>query len=294
LEDISLERVFVFFYIDYRCGGMPCFDLSTVFYGHANAIVQIATRLLPEYYMQNDATKCLNTAVAIAFLMMGPRALDITRSCDVSNVKERYRHGNMSLKMAKALAYDIFHDDTESEHDRYLYYIMITDGHMPLATDPNTSIYEPGHVFLIGRDGLNKNQFSLFQSFIKRYTLDDHLSSRNSSSYTKEILRDIVNGIIHLFHTQTWDKQCSLFWQLLTGISGKKYEGYVVKNNVFLCYHKVRITNCIGNLEHTLKSVASLIENKSLNEKFVKDGITNREMKLHIETMLQRLQKYTS
>jgi hypothetical protein len=272
-------------------------SISRVVRGHSQALIQLATHRLPEYGMQNDSSKCLNSAVAIAYSLLGDEALKFTRHCDVSNVKARYRDENPSKQIARALAYDLLHDEEEAP-GRYIYYIMITDGFMSRgASSPGASVYEPGHVFILERSTNpcdNSPYFHVFQSFIKRYNMDDYLSMTREHTMSKSFLRFLANGLVHLFSVPTWDKRCSEFWKAFTMAPGEMYEGCRIQDAMMLCYHKIPLQNCTGAMKETLTKALSEARAGSPDEPFgtlrkedaVESLMSNRDIAVHFEQML--------
>lgn len=272
--------------------------ISSVIHGHAKSIIQLATHRLPEYGMHNDSTKCLNSAIAIAYCLLGDKALQFTRFCDVPNVQKRYARHNPSKHVAKALAYDLLH---AGDPGNFVYYIMLTDGHLPHATKKGVKVYEPGHVFIIERNtnpcDPKRQFFHLYQSFIRRYNVDEYLDAPRTTTNDEAFLKYLAEGLVHLFSTPVWDAKCSEFWSAFTMTPGEQYEGCRLRDVMLLCYHKIPLDTCTGAmrqvvagaLEEALASEPSAVFGDA--QGMLEQPMTNREISQHFQSMLTALDK---
>ena len=106
-------------------------DIGYIIRDHVPALMQVLTNELREYNMELMTTKCLNTAVMMMYLMLGARALEYTRQCDVRAVRGRVREGGepASAAVARSLADEAL--SKPAAGTRELFYVMITDGCMP-------------------------------------------------------------------------------------------------------------------------------------------------------------------
>jgi hypothetical protein len=105
-------------------------DIAYLIKDHVTALMQVLTVELREYDMQLVTTKCLNTAVMMMYLLLGKRALDVTRHCDVRNVTKRHQ----STPVDRGDTIRTLHEDAMTPGKRALFYFMITDG--PMCREP--------------------------------------------------------------------------------------------------------------------------------------------------------------
>ena len=189
---------------------------------HIRSIMQLLTNDLPEYNMQIVTTKCLNTAVMMAYLLLGSDALRHTGQCDVPNVRARHAHSPRTRQDVCAELYEAVLDPADMSHQ--LFYVMLTDGKMvtPLAdaqsmrggsSSPDARGGRKalrGPVQKGGADGsepalqcpasssegrtetfpghvfvierVDGTSFHLYQSYIGQYTLTDHINGSKSAA----------------------------------------------------------------------------------------------------------------
>jgi hypothetical protein len=242
---------------------MAC-DIGYLIKDHIPAIMQVLTNELREYNMQLITTKCLNTAVMMMYLMLGADALQATRYCDVQNVRSRVKNKNDPPSSAIATQ---LNEAVMAGKKRALIYVMITDGHMPIARNASNtvgSVYFPGHVFVIER--LPRGTFNLYQSYINHYDLWGHIERQASLSVGRTRMQQIVYGLQKMMSQGKWDRATSDFWVELTNTPqshARQFEGHTINGSLFMCFREVITNSCITKLkdlvERTLESLSSVV-----------------------------------
>ena len=276
-----------------------CPSIAGIIQGHSKALVQIATQKLPEYGMLSDDTKCLNTAVTLMYLLLGVEALRYTRHCDVSNVVSRYKRlGDISARQAREVSAQLVAEAPRRAHE--LWYVMITDGNLT-RQGSDVRLYFPGHVFLIelSPGGGDDAYFNLYQSYVRKYNLDEYLDAANDTTRSKAFLHYIARELLHMFSIRAWDRRCSSFWRTFAMATGSAFEGYDIRGRLFLCYQKIPMETCTGSLRKLLDDTARQLRDVPASEDRQPFGemetlpgstpLTNAEMREHVRGMLGKL-----
>ena len=171
----------------------PILRLDKVLEDHSGPIMQLLSHYLPHYNMSLLTTKCLNTAVMTMYLALGEDAIATTRQCDVHTVRDRESNSGTwkpknDKEEAVALREMLLGGAGGRGGGRQLHYVMLTDGHMPLASEggpvrvedgekpEGDTVYFPGHVFVIERSP--RGSWLLYQSYINQYTVSEYVNSR--------------------------------------------------------------------------------------------------------------------
>lgn len=273
----------------------PC-SIGAFIESNCKPLIQLATHRLPEYNMRNDSTKCLNSAVMLAYLLFGETALQYTSQCDVENVKTRYRLKDRSLAQAKQLAKELKRPGSEP----HVLYVMLTDGNMPRSDDSSIKMYEPGHVFLIerfGGDACKDRVFDVYQSYINAYDLDEYAMKARNQPRDQAFLDYIADSLVHLFSVPTWDERCSTFWKTFTQAAGDQFEGYDHHGVMMLCYVRLPLASCSGDMRRLLTEALVEADAAAPDDVFgdatkyksvVSAPLTNGQMAQHLREMLAR------
>ena len=230
-------------------------DIGYVIKDHLGAIMQLLTHDLREYNMQLITTKCLNTAVMMMYLLLGTEALSSTHYCDVENVRKRNSANAEQHTESIAIADQLRRAMTSLSKKRTLFYVMITDGHMPHESHERVktkSVYFPGHVFVIERTVTGR--CNLYQSYINEYDLKTNIDRNGSLSISHEVALEYVEGIQSLMNKRTWDAGCTAFWKKLTGVDASQFERHVIRGNLLLCFKQVNTKTCITKLRTLVDS----------------------------------------
>lgn len=264
--------------------------IAEVIRGHAKALFDIVADVLPDDYGMMDRTKCLNTAVMVLYALTGEQALQHTRHCDVVNVVERYaREGNRSGEEMTQLASSMGSPEDSDGSESRLYYVMITDA--DLENDGGVQLYFPGHVFVIERSG---GMFQTYQSYIKRYDLEDYLDNVRSTARDDAFLRDIATELAHLFSVERWDARCSRFWRRFTHAPGDRYEGFKVRDRLLLCFRELSVSDCAAQLRKLLQDALSKAKAQPPSAPYSltrapAGALTSAEVVAHAQEMLRLL-----
>jgi hypothetical protein len=254
---------------------------------HIRSIMQLLTIDIAEYSMQLLTTKCLNTAVMMAYLMLDD-ASATTQACDVTSVKKDY-YAQKSHPPSRDERFATLHDAVLNDDTSHrLFYIMLTDGIMvrkglrSCSVDENTGDYVPkaggatgnagnagnagkgstrtfpGHVFVIERDA---DTYYLYQSYIGHYTLQQHIdlvqngrNSRNTSyAMDRGAMAVMLGGLKDVVRdNRPWDAASSAAWERFTHTPpahSQQFEDYVpCETTMRPCYREVKIDGCFGKL----------------------------------------------
>lgn len=229
---------------------------------HLALLMQLLT-LEPElaaYNMRMMTTKCLNTAVMTMVLYLGmSRALTYTRFCDVQNVKARRSVANASDLWSTVMS-------KIEPSKRILHYVMLTDGDLALPDKDMGTVYFPGHVFVIEHGG-SDDSYKLYQSYIDKYDLDQHIRHRGGSlELNRAQMKLIMDAVKQFVSTDIWSEQCSRDFALLTHVQPEVFQtsfgGARKAGAILLCHTTVEFQGgCTGELlayvDRKLKDVAA-------------------------------------
>ena len=236
-------------------------DLGYLIQDHLPALMQLMT-YDQRSVMTTETTKCLNTAVMITHLMLGPeRAAPVTAACDVHVVRRSALAGKHPGN--PAVAASLKERVLMTGGKRAIFYVMITDAAamplepaaMPLKLQPAAvpTQHFPGHVFVVER--LPRGTFNVYQSYIRSYSMAGHLDRwRKSLSVSRARMTKLLEGLSVLGGSRVWDAPCTAFWQDLTGVDESRFEGYALTGHVHLCFQEVESDSCIGNLRKFVDS----------------------------------------
>lgn len=242
-------------------------DIGYIVKDHVLAIMQLLTHVIPQYRLQLQTTKCLNTAVMLMYLFLGTKAFHYTSFCDVPVVQERYkRQGNASLDVLKKFEKELLATRCKR---RELYYVMLTDGYLTRpgasASAPGPKIYFPGHVFVVEKLPSCTNcetpsefagrlpRFNLYQSYVLAYELGGHIANNSSLACSYERMQsDILPGLRRAFENPVWTAQDAEFWKRFTFVDGSEWNDAALAGTIFFCYTKVTTSSCVVRLRKFL------------------------------------------
>lgn len=234
-------------------------DIGYVIKDFLKPLLQTITVHVKEYNMRLIQTKCLNTAVAVVFLLFGNKALNYTSYCDVQNVVQRHHYKidnsqNIALKLQK--------DITRKTTKRYVYYIMLTDGYF--NKPDGTKAFFPGHVFVIEKIPWgDQTMYYIYQSYIDKYTFAEYIDTYKSIKVTPEKIKYYMEKINDMVNKRVWDIEFVKFWQDLTKVDTSNMLNGVPDNAFFVCYRKIRSENCMKNLKSFVKKILKDIPKNS-------------------------------
>ncbi len=237
-----------------------CTLLPTVI-KHLDLVFELLKSRVQPYVLQN-LTKCLNTAVAVMYLFLGPRAMTLTQHCDTHLVRPRYaslrqraKHVNDGSKfnpstfVLRTCRDEVF----KRSEDRYLYYLMITDAMLPNARGSQTLF--PGHVCVLEKmhDG---NGFNLFQSYINQYDLRQYYHKNvQSFNVPSALIVRIFDELDKLLcNGGVWSSSTTRLWYDFTHVNAQDFEGLTFGGNVHFCYQRARASDCTDHLKKILNA----------------------------------------
>lgn len=244
-------------------------DIGYILKNYIKPLIQTLTNDIKSYYMRLLTTKCLNTAVMLAVFMVGKkRALQLSNYCDTEATRKRHMDGkDQNYNIINTLRADVF---TMKTNHRWLYYILLTDGHFPHESKgKEESQFFPGHVFILEKIPDKHEPFYYFyQSYINEYDLKDHIKRNNKSlKICKKRAENIIDDLEYILNAQIWDVKCVQHWRDLTFIDSSHLLNYVSKNNFFICYKKAKLTDCLKYIKiytkEKLKEIEPMLPEKS-------------------------------
>lgn len=241
-------------------GGEQCTLLVTVI-KHLDVVFELLKNRVEPYVLHN-LTKCLNTAVAVMYLFLGPRAMTLTQHCDTHLVRPRYMNMrqrarqvndgspfNPSTFVLGACREEVFKHE---KRDRNLYYLMITDAMLPDARGSQTLF--PGHVCVLEK--LPSGNFNLFQSYINQYDLRQYYH-KNAQSFNvpSTLIVRIFDELDNILRNDgVWTSSTTRLWYDFTHVNAQDFEGLKFGGNVHFCYRRVRATDCTNHLKKLLNA----------------------------------------
>jgi hypothetical protein len=213
--------------------------------------MQLLTIDLKEYNMRLLTTKCLNSAVLIMYFMLGKKGVSIAQQCDTRAVIQRHTNGEENnYNILNDLKKDVL---SKNIRQRYLYYILLTDGHflVPNQEDDQRTIFFPGHVFILEKTPTPEGiYFQVYQSYINHYDIKGHYkNNKNSVKMNINEVETLIDNIGYILNAEKWDDKCIKYWKQFTHVDTKEFKDSFSKNRFFLCYRKSPVTACLQNIK---------------------------------------------
>jgi hypothetical protein len=254
-----MKEVYVFDDCKKRTDCKRC-DIGYVLKNYVKPLMQTLTNDVRNFYMKLLTTKCLNTAVMLSIFMLGKRrGIEIANFCDT--VKTRKRHLDHLDDTKQILSQ--FQKDIQSQQfkHREFYYVLLTDGSFPYADTKTSSAYFPGHVFILEKIPSDPPTFYMYQSYINKYDLNEHVQkNRGSLKISQERVNYIIDTLDYILHTDVWDDECVRRWKKMTFVDTGTMRGSLCKNRFFLCIRKARVTDCLKHIQMYTKAKLQEIE----------------------------------
>lgn len=275
-------------------------DIGYIIKDYIRPLMQALSVHLSEYNMRLIETKCLNTAVMMMYLFFGQNSLKHTQYCDVHNVVERHKQGqDNNAQIVKQLTKDI----TRKTAQRYVYYIMLTDGYF--IKPDGSKVFFPGHVFLIEKIPSEQGlYYYIYQSYINEYTFEEYVEINKTIKIHQKKLDYYLSNIANMVKDRVWNEDFVKFWKDMTKVDTKHMLDSVADEAFYVCYQKVLHKKCVSELfrftSYVLKHIP-MSENK-MNETFgghidyheKSRPLTNGEMRKSMQALYQRLVKLTA
>ena len=230
------------------------------------SILQIMNVVFADKYTNNlITTKCLNTAVMIIVLTLGDKKIPDIQYCDVSNTIKRHglkQDQNIQIfnRMNKSIVRKIKTQTT------MMYYIMLTDGTLNSSISNASGKYFPGHVFILEKsmDSNNNINYRIYQSYIAKYSLNDHLNKTQCRVNNIDEITPILKFFeMFLSPGYIWNKETVRHWKTLTDVDSRDFIGYKT-DNIFLCYKSFKSRSILKNLKKFVNVHLNLIEQKEI------------------------------
>lgn len=211
---------------------------------YVKPIMQCLTNDIKDYYMRLLTTKCLNSAVMIAYFMLGKKGIEIADKCDSDLTQKKHKAGEMNNtdvleKLEKQITY-------KACKYRQLFYILMTD--TTFSHDDGNSRHFPGHVFILEK--IPNMKFYFHQSYINEYDYAGHIErSDGSLQLSMKSIERMMQQIRYILLNPTWDDNCVKYWKQIAHVDTSRLLGAHTKGKIFLCFQKAKVTDCINRLE---------------------------------------------
>lgn len=221
-------------------------DIAYVIKDHLPAVFQLMNVVVPAYNIQLQTTKCLNTAVIMLYLFAGEKALEATSFCDVPNVRARALTADFSLGVWTDLRSQLL-QAAAKDLPRMLFYVMLTNGKMPLVTDSRVSKMFPGHVFVLERLHGGR-RFNMYQSYIGHYDMSRQIDMVKSLSMSRARMTNVMDCLGRVVCKTVWDEQATRDWQVVCLVNESRFLNHKVRGNICLCFRSVSTSACVEHL----------------------------------------------
>lgn len=273
-------------------------DMGYILSEHVKPIMQCLTNDIKDYYMALLTTKCLNTAVAISFFMLGNKGIKIANFCDSVEVQNRHEQKkDDNVVLIQSLRRNILNKQTKF---RQLFYILMTDSTFP--HDDNNNRHFPGHVFIIEKiPGDPEPTYYFHQSYINKYDYNGHIKRNNNTlSMSWLDIKRMMEQIHYTLLNPIWDENTVKYWKQITFVDTKHMLGAKSGGKMFLCWKKAKLTDCIGRLESYTNEKLKQISKMKISELSTVYGeassydseqtpLTVSEMKDSLETLRNKI-----
>jgi hypothetical protein len=246
-------------------------DLGYIIKDYVKPLMQALTIDIPDYYMRLLTSKCLNTSVLIAFFMAGKdKALMMANYCDTRATAKRHQEGTDNNKtIVEKLTKDVLYKRVEY---RYLYYILMTDATLPMDDPNEKGKFFCGHVFIIEKIPGNTPYYYFYQSYINEYDFKGYIKKHNNTlKKTYQEMEVMLNKIKYILLNKYWDSNSVKYWKDITYVDTTQLLNSKPSNNIFLCFKKIKLKQCVENISKYVKSKLeqiSLLNYDSMNKTY--------------------------
>lgn len=197
-------------------------------------LTQCLTNDLPQFDMQLQVTKCVNTGIMLGFFMIGQTNMtELVEYCNTFNTRQRYKTGVLT---SPSIFTNLEEDITSSTSIPMFYYILITDSFI-------NKVYFPGHVFIIKHTPENK--YHLYQSYIGEYDLNQSMERE----FDVKGMKLLINDLRIICTSILWDPHCVDAWKRITTIETYSFIGLPTQGKLLLCFKKAPIKQCIEGIK---------------------------------------------
>lgn len=275
-------------------------DLIYIMKDYITPLMQWLSNDMDSFHMNMETTKCLNTGLMLMYFMSGQKGVKIVEKCDCNITRNKHLAKEQTndivlQKLKKSLR-------NKSFKNRKLYYILITDGNLKHEKTA-TSVYFPGHVFILEkfRDEDSQVYFNLYQSYIRKYDLKEHVDTHMNGSIRltyDDTMKLIENINMILTKKRVWDTECCDIWRSFTKVNANNFLDCVIMDSLFICSDSLPLTQCISNikkyLEDKLNEIQSIKDDTYIYGDKTKYGsntnvLTIGQMKQHLQEMLNKI-----
>ena len=235
-----------------RCTPQKCrrCDIGYIVRHYVKPIMQLYTNDITDYNMRLILTKCLNTAIMLVAVLIGPTGVTNAGYCDTQNVIDRHKKGiDTNRRVLDKLKPDILN---KTEPGRFVFYILMTDAYLPFDNVSKEQSFFCGHVMLLERinDGSGEPFYYFYQSYINQYTFNGHFQrNKNTLKMSWERVKNILDNIDYTLMNGKWNDKVVDFWKDFTFVDTTEMKNSNNDNKIFLCYKKFQATECVKYLE---------------------------------------------
>jgi len=279
-------------------------DLGYVIKDHITPIMQILTNQLPEFNFRLQTTKCLNTSIMLMMFLVGKKGIEIGNYCDTREVVKRHKEGqDNNTVIMNALKKQLF---SKREKSRTLYYILLTDGYFPFASQtltPTNHVYFPGHVFILEKiwdSTESRHYFYFYQSFINQYTLKQHIEFNNGLKISWEQALNLIGNLEYILKAKQWGQENVNKWKQMTFTDSSQFTNTNCQGQFFLCFKKAKSTICYNNLLECLQKVMTNLnklptqnDNDIYGDQTLYDDdanpLTNKQLKQEVLSLMSKI-----
>lgn len=277
-------------------------DMVYILKDFVKPIMQLLTNDIKEYNMRLLVTKCLNVAITVSYFMLGRKGIEMADQCDTRVVIKRHEAGEENNHdITNALKKDILNKRCKQ---RYLYYILMTDGNFPYKDTQRQAVYFPGHVLLLEKipNGDSDPFFNVYQAYINAYDLKGHVERNgNSVKMSYKQVSDLITKIGYILSAKEWDAECIQYWKDFTFVDTTSMKGSLSRNKFYLCYRKSKVTDCIDTLKKYATIKLKEVSAKNVDKNAIygdihaydanQQPLSNSEIETSLQKLLQRLQE---
>ena len=275
----------------------PSCNIGPVVKRYVKPIMQALTMDIRQYNMRLVTTKCLNTAVMFMVLFFGRSALKDTEFCDVQNVANRHQAEiNHNTMLVRKMTNDIL----RTTKNRFVYYIMLTDGKF-VGPDGRNAFF-PGHVMVWEKVPSatatgGPPRYYIYQSYINEYDYAGSTTFRETPSISASKMAFYLESLAHFAQTPVWDERMVKFWKDLTNVDTSNMLGCSPQDAFFMCYRRKKNAECLRNLHslvtYTLRRIPAGADGAIYGDPSKynarEEALTNGEMRAAFSELKQRL-----
>jgi hypothetical protein len=161
-----------------------------------------------------DPTKCLNTVIAILYLSIGLRSIQVVKYCHYTSLLKRIKLG---LQDNQRIIESILKDTSTVDN---AYYAVFVYNFQKINNKLEVEKKLGGHSFIIGKEG---DRYYNFQSYLHKYSLKDQLKWNHT--FDLKGLKTILKYLSYICSSKVWDSYCMKGWKEMTFVDTSELIG---------------------------------------------------------------------